>query len=316
MSNLRGVLFALAAFGIFATHDVVVKYLGAIYTPFQIIFFSVLMTFPLVTLMLMSDATTGNLRPVHPGWIAARTAAGVVAGSSAFYAFSVLPLAQTYALLFATPLLITVLSIPVLGETVRLQRWAAVVVGLLGVVVVLRPGVTALGLGHAAGMMAALFSALASIIVRKVGREERAVVMLIYPLVANFMVMAAILPFVYKPMPIEHLGLIGVISLFSFGAGLLLIAAYKNGEAAIVAPMQYSQIIWASAYGYLFFQERLDTPTLVGTLIIIASGLYIVFRESRAKVSENQPVLRTRSRYNAAQSFRIGTFLRRRGGGK
>lgn len=128
-SNLRGALFALLAFAIFATHDVVVKFLGGLYSPVQIIFFSVLLGFPLVTLMLMGDRSDGHLRPVHPWWTALRTVSAVITGVSAFYAFSVLPLAQTYAILFAAPLLITLLAIPVLGEKVGLRRGLAIVAG-------------------------------------------------------------------------------------------------------------------------------------------------------------------------------------------
>jgi drug/metabolite transporter (DMT)-like permease len=90
--------------------------------------------------MLMRDATQGTLIPVHPWWTALRTGAAILTGSSAFYAFSILPLAEVYAILFAAPLLITVLSIPILGEKVGRHRWFAVVRGLIGVLVVLRPG--------------------------------------------------------------------------------------------------------------------------------------------------------------------------------
>lgn len=129
-ANAKGALLALIAFGLFSTHDVFIKTLGATYSPIQIVFFSVLLSFPLATIMLMRDAKPGTLVPVHPWWMALRTVGAVITGVSAFYAFSNLPLTQTYAILFATPLLITVLSIPILGETVRLPRWVAVIVGL------------------------------------------------------------------------------------------------------------------------------------------------------------------------------------------
>src|SRR6056297_1851855 len=119
--NIKGVLLALLAFGVFATHDVLIKTLGASYSPIQIVFFSVLLSFPLATLMLMRDAKPGTLLPVHPWWMAVRTLGAVITGVSAFYAFANLPLTQTYAILFATPLLITILSIPILGETVRIM---------------------------------------------------------------------------------------------------------------------------------------------------------------------------------------------------
>jgi drug/metabolite transporter (DMT)-like permease len=310
--NVKGALLALLAFAIFATHDVIVKVLGGIYSPFQIVFYSVLLSFPLAMMMLMRDATPGTLVPVHPWWLALRTGAAVATGVSAFYAFSVLPLAQTYAILFAAPLLITILAIPVLGETVRIHRWMAVLVGLAGVLVVLRPGQTELSLGHLAALVAAVGGALASIVVRKIGADERPVVMLLYPMMATFICMAVALPFVYRPMPIEHLGMLGIIAAFAWFAGRLVIAAYQAGEAAIIAPMQYSQIIWASIFGYLFFDEVIDGATALGAAIIIASGLYIVLRESRG-TSANTPVLRTRSRPETGILPRVSNFMRTAG---
>lgn len=310
--NAKGALLALLAFAIFATHDVIVKVLGGIYSPFQIVFYSVLLSFPLAMIMLMRDATPGTLVPVHPWWLALRTGAAVATGVSAFYAFSVLPLAQTYAILFAAPLLITILAIPVLGETVRIHRWMAVLVGLVGVLVVLRPGQTDLSLGHLAALVAAVGGSLASIVVRKIGSDERPVVMLLYPMMATFIIMACALPFVYTPMPIEHLGMLGIIAAFAWVAGRLVIAAYQAGEAAIIAPMQYSQIIWASIFGYLFFDEVIDGATALGAAIIIASGLYIVLRESRG-TSANTPVLRTRSRPETGILPRVSNFMRAAG---
>ncbi|KAA9006106.1 DMT family transporter [Histidinibacterium aquaticum] len=311
--NLKGALTALLAFGIFATHDVLVKVLGGTYSPVQLVFFSVLLSFPLMTVMLVADAKPGTLQPVHPWWVALRTGAAVMTGLSAFYAFSVLPLAQVYSILFASPLIITVLAIPVLGERVRLRRWAAVIVGLIGVVVVLRPGSTALSLGHLAALLAAFGSATASIVVRRIGADERPVVLLLYPMVANVVLMGAALYWVYEPMPVEHLGLLFLLSMMGWTAGWLIVSAYNAGEAAIVAPMQYSQILWASAYGLIFFDESIDLWTGIGAGIIITSGLYIVLRESRTGASGTRPVLRTRSRPETSTSFRIGPVLRLRG---
>lgn len=307
--NARGALLALAAFGLFASHDVVVKVLGGIYSPIQIVFFSVLLSFPLATLMLMRDSKPGTLLPKHPWWMAARTAAAVVTALTAFYAFSVLPLAQVYTILFASPLFITILSIPILGETVRLRRWAAVIVGLVGVLVVLNPTTTSLQIGHAAALAAALGGSFASVIVRKIGREERMAVIMLYPMMTNFFVLGAALAFVYEPMPIEHLGLLAVIAVLAWIATRLILTAYKTGEAVIVAPMQYSQILWATLFGLLFFEEIPETNTLIGASIIIASGLYIVLRESRSGASETQPVLRTRSRPETGTTLRVGPIL-------
>ncbi|WP_425040306.1 DMT family transporter [Primorskyibacter sp. S187A] len=310
--STRAILCALGAFAIFSLHDVIVKVLGASYSPFQIVFFSVLFGFPLVTLMLLRDTSAANLIPRHPWWTALRTAAAVTTGASAFYAFSTLPLTQVYAILFASPLIITLLAIPILGEKVRIRRGLAVLVGLSGVLVVLRPGAVPLELGHIAAMVAAVSSSLASIIVRKIGKDERSIVLLIYPMTANFILMACLLPFVYVPMPLADLGGLAAMSALALLASSLVIMAYKLGEAVIVAPMQYSQILWASLFGALFFDEFPDGWTVLGASIIIASGLYIVLREGRSGQSENTPVLRTRSRFATPSVPRLAPLLRAR----
>ncbi|MER2510307.1 DMT family transporter [Amaricoccus sp.] len=307
-ANARGALLALTAFAIYSTHDVVVKFLGADYSPFQLVFFSTLFGFPVVTVMLMTDRIDGNLRPRHPWWVLLRTAASVVTTAAAFYAFSVLPLAQTYAIIFASPLLITLLAIPMLGETVGWRRSVAVAIGLVGVLVVLRPGATDLGAGHLAALAAAICSAFAAVIIRKVGAEERSAVLLLYPMMANFLIMACAMPFVYRPMPALHLGGFGLIAVFAFVAALFHIAAYRNASAIVVAPMQYSQMLWAVIYGVIFFDETPDWSTAIGSVIIIASGIYVVLREET--VSKNRPVLRTQTRYLMGTIPRIGALLR------
>jgi S-adenosylmethionine uptake transporter len=309
--NAKGAFFALIAMGIFATHDVVVKWLGeAGFSAFQTIFFASLFSFPLVSLILLGDAKEGSLRPKHPVWMVVRTLMTSATGLAAFYAFSVLPLAQTYAILFATPLIITILAIPLLGENVGFRRWAAVIVGLCGVLVVLRPGATEFSLGHLAALVAAFCGALAAVIVRKVGKEERSVVMILYPIMGNFILMGAAIPFVYEPPEVEHVGGLLVIALFGLIASYFVIQAYRIGEAAVVAPMQYSQIIWASIYGYLLFDEHLDIWTIVGTLIIIMSGVYIVIREGQTGASETTPVFRTRMRTETVTSPRPSLLYR------
>ncbi|MBO9407437.1 DMT family transporter [Shimia sp. R9_1] len=309
--NLKATLLALLAFALYSTHDVVAKYLGATYSPFQIVFFASLFSFPLVTMMLVRDPTQGNLRPVHPWWVAVRSLCVVIAPAAGFYAFANLPLAQVYAILFSSPLLITLMSIPILKEKVGLWRMLAVVIGLGGVMIVVRPGATELNAGHAAAIITALSAALQSVIVRKIGREERRVVLMLYPLLGSVAVMSVVLVFVYEPMPLIDLGSMAFVSLFGFCATLLLVYAYTIGEAALVAPMQYSQIIWAMIFGALFFGETPDVATLLGAAIIVASGLFIIAREAMGGNSEQTPVLRTRSRGISPGSLRVSSAMRR-----
>ncbi len=311
-SNLRGALLSLAAFGAYATHDVVVKLLGETFTSFQIMFFSGLMGFPLVTMMLMGDRRDGTLIPAHPWWSALRSVAAVATGVMGFFAFSQLPLATCYAIFFAMPLLITLMAIPMLGEKVGIRRGVAVMVGLVGVLIVLRPGGgDGFSIGHLAAIGAAVTGALTSVIVRKIGQQERSVVLMLYPMVLTFFAMGAMMPFVYVPMSVVDLGMTAVMAFLGMLGALGIIAAYRTAPAVIVAPMQYSQIIWAALYGWLFFDESVDFYTAVGSAVIIASGIYIVLREGTPSVSQNRPVLENRSRMDTATQPRISSWLKR-----
>lgn len=308
--NNKGAILGLAAFAAFSTHDVIVKELGATFSPFQIVFFSALLSFPLITVLMINDQKPGTLRPVHPYWISVRSISGTISAACAFYAFSTLPLSQVYAFVFTAPLLITLLAIPMLGETVRLRRGIAMLIGLVGVLIVIQPGSSPLGLGHLAAFGAACTGAFNSVIVRKIGNEERRVVMILYPMISNLLLSAIVLPFVYVEIPIFEFGMFGVVSLLVLIAMALLVAAYSSGNAIIVAPMQYSQIVWGALFGVVLFGEYPEWQTYLGTAIIVLSGVYILKREATADVSENTPVLKTQTRSGHTMALRV-SLLRR-----
>ncbi|MBC9246325.1 DMT family transporter [Paracoccus sp. 11-3] len=303
--------------GVFATHDTIIKLLGAHYPSLQVLFFSSLLSFPLVSLILMQEKTPGTLRPNGPGWVALRSFCAMMSGVCAFYAFSVLPLAQVYAILFATPLLITLLSIPILGERVGFHRWLAVSLGLCGVLIVLRPGTgQALSFGHLAALFGACCSATSAVVTRKLGGSERPLVLLMWPMLGNLLLTGSALGLAYVPMQLPHLAMAGMISVLGLTGGFLSILAYRTGEAAIVAPMQYSQMIWATIYGWFIFRERLDLPTIIGASVIIASGLYIVWRERSHGHASNRPVIAARMRADTVttpKSTLLGRILFHRG---
>ncbi|PVB60544.1 DMT family transporter [Labrenzia sp. 011] len=291
--TLRGLIAALVAFGIFSSHDAVIKSLGGSYPVFQIIFFSMLFAFVPMSILMLADKVVDNFRPRHPWLVLLRSCLTIVSMSCGFYAFTSLPLAEVYALLFTMPLLITAFSVPLLGETVRAQRWAAVVVGLIGVLIVLRPGMTEMTLGHLAALTAACANSLATILIRKLGGQERSAVLILYPMILSMVAMSLTLPVVYVPVDLPDLGLMATIGFLSVTAQIFMIGAYRAAPAAVVAPLQYSQILWATLFGALFFAEMPDIYVAIGSSIIIASGIFVVWRESRENVSMQTPVLRT-----------------------
>ncbi|QJF51954.1 DMT family transporter [Roseobacter ponti] len=313
--NLKGALLGLAGFAIYATNDVIVKVLGQTYAPIQTLFFLVLFGFPVALVMLVSDPTEASLRARRPLWVGVRVVGYLVNSLCGFYAFAVLPLAQVYSLLFTGPLMITLLAVPILGERLGIQRLGAVLVGFAGVLVVLRPGGDAgLGPGHLAAFGAAFGGALAAVAGRKVGEVERSAVLLLYPMLAAFVLTGAALPSVYIPVPLDHLALFALVAALNFAASLTVIAAFRSGEAAVVSPMNYSQILWATAFGALLFGEFPDLGTLLGSAIIISSGIYILIREQTGTRSVMRPVLTTLSRVPIAPAAWRAAGLRRRSG--
>ena len=137
-------------------------------------------------------------------------------------------------------------------------------------------------------------------------------VLMLYPMVLTFFAMGAMMPFVYVPMTVDPSWSDGVMAFLGHaGRRCGIIAAYRSAPAIIVAPMQYSQIIWAVLYGWLFFDETVDLMTAIGSAVIIASGIYIVLREGTPRVSQNTPVLESRTRMEIGTQPRISSWLKR-----
>ena len=292
-SRIRGLGFGLLAFALFSTHDAIIKALGDTYSVFQVIFFALMFAFAPMTVLVLADHAVGNFRPRHPWLVLSHSVLSLIVMSGSFYAFVTLPLAEVYALLFTIPLLITALSVSLLGETVRVSRWVAVIVGLIGVMIVLRPGATSLSLGHLMTVLAVFASALAKIIVRKIGGEERPAVLVLYAMLTSLVVMGAILPAVYVPVELPSLGLMAAVGLISVTGQLCTIAAYRFAPAAVVAPTQYSQILWGTGFGIVLFSEHPDWSVATGACVIIASGIFIFWREIRKNVPDRNAVPRT-----------------------
>ena len=292
-SNIvRGVGLALGGFAVFSLHDALIKSLPDVPT-FQIVFFVVLFSFvPFVAMLTLSNEPV-SLRPNLPGLVALRCLFTVCSLLTAFYAFKTLPLTQVYSLLFSAPVLITLLSIPVLGERVKLIRWVAILLGLAGIIVVLRPGTMALTSGHLAALFAAFSIACTAVITRKIGAREHSITLMLYPMLVNILVSGMLLTLVYEPMSGVALLTVCAIGLLSVVGQILMINAYRTCEAQFVAPMQYSQMLWAIVFGVFLFGESIDRNVILGSLVIVISGLLFIWRELVASVT--QPVLRTRN---------------------
>ncbi len=280
---LRGALCSLGCFTLYSLSDITTKFLGSEYNVVQIIFFSGIAGFPLIFLQLIASNEGGSLRPVIPSLTIARMVIVLLNGILVSYAFTALPLSEAYAIFFMMPIFICVLAVPFLGEKIDLPRGLAVLAGLVGVYIVLKPDQVSLSLTHACALGGALLGALYYIIIRKTGMVESRAVIMLYPMLGQVAAMAVVLPFVYVPMTAHHLVLTWLMALEIFGASLLIIAAYRHAPAVVVAPMQYVQIIVATLFGVFYFGEPVDLRSVIGIAVIIAAGLYIILRSNNGR---------------------------------
>lgn len=289
---LRGAGLALLGFSIFSLHDALIKSVSNI-PVLQTAFFVVLFSFVPFTLFLAVDGTKRSLRPQLPWLVALRSLFTVTGLLCVFHAYSRLPLAQVYSLLFAAPILITLLAIPILKERIHAIRWFAIILGMCGVLIVLRPGSSALSWDHLAALGAAACVACTSVVTRLIGSREHSVTLVIYPLLTTVVVTGIGTVFVYVPMPGDVMLKLCAVGLLSVLGQTLMIESYRTTEAQFVAPMQYSQMLWALLYGALVFNESVDSTVLLGSAVIVCSGLLFIWRELVASV--RQPVLHTRN---------------------
>jgi drug/metabolite transporter (DMT)-like permease len=209
-------------------------------------------------------------------WIVSLTGA-----TALFWCYPRMPLADVYAIIFTAPLLITALSVPLLGERVGWRRWCAVLIGFAGVLVILDPGQGLLSALALLALFAAVMHALNMILVRKLGAAREPVEMLgLFGNGLTLILMALVQPWIWQtPTPFE-LALAALAGCIAGSGFLLLATAFRLAPAATIAPFQYSQMLYGVAAGFLLFDERPEPHVLVGAAIIIASGLYVLSRST------------------------------------
>lgn len=287
-----GLAFALFGFAIYSTHDAVVKVLKD-YHVFQIVFFAMLFSYVPFSIARIVENKPLSMSPANPVLLITRAFLHVGSLCLGFYAFSTLPMVEAYVLLFCTPLIISVMAVFFLGEEIALYRWLAIALGLVGVIIVLRPSVETVQIGHLSALAAAFCGAGTAVISRKISPTENMATMILIPLLATIAVSGSALYFVYQPMPLGHLALMFLVGALGLVGQFCVLTGFKMAPAAFVGPMQYSQIVWAILFGYVFFNETIDVWVVVGSLVTIISGVAIILRE-RA-VSKTRPNLNTRN---------------------
>lgn len=283
---------SIAIFGnlLFATSDAIVKTLTQHYSVFQIIVIQSM--FAMIPIGVMLGRTGGFrvLRVRRPKLVLLRAVFAGCGTICGVYSFSKLPLAESYSIFFSTPLMVTVLSIPLLGERVGLHRWAAVVMGLIGVLIMVRPGFETLHPGHLAALFAAIIGAFTVLLMRRIAREEQHAVLVIAIILGMILVNLPGAALTFRMPSGNDMLLFACAGLFMGSAQFFVVRALALAPASLVAPMQYSMMLWAILYGYFLFGTVVDPLVVVGALVVVGSGLYIMHRErARGRAKAEAP---------------------------
>ncbi len=288
-SSLRGSLLGLASFGAYACCDVSLKALGSDLHSFQVAFLSAFCTIPFVLAQILwtgrHDLRLAHFIPALPGLTLLRGLITLCGSGFVTYAFTHLPLAECYAIFFTMPLLITLLAWPLLGERIDARRGLLILLGFAGVLIALQPGKTTFQLAHLVAACGAVTGALNSLLLRKIGHREKAGVILLYPILIQAGVGIFLASTVWHPLSLHDWRIGAQIGVLGTLGGVLIIAAYRVAPAIVVAPMQYSQILWASTLGMIFFAEFPKPATVQGISVIVAAGLLMLWVNARVTLA-------------------------------
>ncbi|MDQ3494849.1 MAG: DMT family transporter [Pseudomonadota bacterium] len=270
----------LAAVALFGVMDAGLKLLAPHYAPMQVATLRGASALPLVLVWALATVGVRGLLVVHWQLHLLRGLLGVAMMAGFVYGLRTLPLTTAYAITFVAPLLVTAMAVPILGERVGPRRWTAIAIGMVGVLVVLRPtGEGMLTLAGLAVLLAAVCYAAGVITVRVLARRDSTQAMVFWFLAILAIVAGALAWRGWVPVRAEHLWVIAAIGASGTLAQVALTEAFRRGEASRIAPLDYTALVWGVLADLVFWQVLPDGGTWIGAGIIVASGLYLIRRE-------------------------------------
>jgi len=279
---MRGMAAALGAHFMFSIMVVLAKLLSENHSVIEIAFYRNLIASVPFFFAIFVLGRRGflhlNTKPLLVGF---RAVLGSISLPITFWAYSLMPLADTTALLFTSSLFVPVLAVLILKETVGPYRWSAVVVGFAGVIVMARPTGDVYVLGITIVMCAALFHATLQIVLRYLGRYESPETVSFYFFVVGTLITGAAMPFVAVTPTMEEIPLLLGVGVSGGIAQWLLTVAFKYAPAALVTVFNYTSIVWATMFGWMIWNEWPLPAVMVGASVVIASNMLIIWRESR-----------------------------------
>jgi drug/metabolite transporter (DMT)-like permease len=276
----RGILYMVAAVFVFATVNALVKWEVQTYPVTEVVFFRCLCALIPCSLLIATHGGFASLRTAKLGEHFTRAIAQFGSMFCIFTAFSMMPLADAVAITFSNPLFLTVLSIPLLGEKVGRHRWAAVLVGFVGVLIMTQPGAGILNAGALFALANAAIGAFVTTAIRRMSLTEAPTTLVAYQIGFNALFSALLVPFGWVTPTLADAAIMSLIGLGSGVGQYWWTQAFRLAPSAVNAPFTYTAMVWAVLFGYLLWGDVPSTALVSGAAVVVGSGLYILYREA------------------------------------
>lgn len=286
----RAIVLMLVAVWLFAIMDGGMKWLGADYPPLQVAAMRGAVALPLVLAWVLARGRLGSLWKIHWPLHLLRGALGIAMMAGFVYGLARMPMSTAYAIVFVAPLMVTALAVPLLGEKVGPRRWTAIAVGLIGVLVVLRP--TGEGMLTGAGLAllaAAACYSCAAITVRVLARRDSTEAMVFWFLALLALGAGGLALPGWVPIQQDDLWVFGVVGLSGALGQVVLTHAFRLGEASQIAPLEYTGLVWVVLLDLTIWGVLPARTVWIGAAIIVASGLYMLHRERTVDPGRQRP---------------------------
>ena len=282
-----GILYFLAAIGLIALVDTVCKfYTDELHAVMLVWGYFIAITF-FVAGYFGIRRKFDLLYCNQPALQIARSGFLVASIASLFVSLTYLPIAEATAIGFTGPLFITALSVPLLGERVGWHRWLAVLIGLAGVLVIVRPGGAVWHWSAGMALLGAVCFALFQIVTRKLVTHDRHQTTLLYTSIGGVAWASLIVPFFWTTPTTGHMAMFLAVGAMGAAAHFSMLQDFARAEASLLAPFNYSKLIWVTMLGYLVFGDWPGLDTVIGSAIIVGAGLYVLYREGRRSTASS-----------------------------
>ncbi len=281
--NTKGAILMVLSMAGFTCNDALVKSVTPFMNIGQIMLVRGLLTFLLVYVIARHLGALRHIRIVAQPMVLLRVLCEIGAAITYLTALGQIPLGNASSILQSLPLAVTLGAALVLGESVGWRRWAAIIVGFLGVMIIIRPGPEGFTLAALYVVVSVFFAASRDLVTKRISADVPSLAITLYTTLANAVVGALLIVPLggWQPMSTTTFSHLLLASALVFVGYQSIVMAMRTGEISFIAPFRYTSLLWALGLGFLLFGERPDAWTITGAVVVIGSGLYAFYRENQ-----------------------------------